>query len=315
MGPAIDAEEWERTPGRFFARRLRVARQAGERHRCVDDTNLQGTIPPGQRQGVHLLAAWLPPEGVVLVRMPVKTVGKEISEASTLLSTLDMRGTAVSGDANVAASALSRAILKEHRSQRYQEMRLLCKAQPGRPGWPVAPMDFRQASSEDHGHGREETRQITLSRLLAGSRLWPGLSPVFTLERQRSHAPGEGSKQRWMASPVCPPPPALLSVYSTWFVNSGRWSMASMLAVIAPFGTMAPRSAWATLPTCWLCSTPPPGVCLPIKVTPICLGLKRSFASPFDRALAKLASSRVETIVQQLRGSMLQHLTKDFPVR
>ena len=44
--------------------------------------------------------------------MQVKTVGNEVSEASTLLATLDLRGTVVSGDANFAASALSEAILR-----------------------------------------------------------------------------------------------------------------------------------------------------------------------------------------------------------
>lgn len=49
--------------------------------------------------------------------------------------------------------------------------------------------------------------------------------------------------------------------------------MASTLAVIAPFGKMTPSCAWATCPMCWLCSTTPPGVCLLVKVTPICLRL------------------------------------------
>lgn len=201
MGQAIDPEELERALGRFFARHLRVATQPGERHLCVDGKTLKGTIPLGKTQGVHLLAAYLPQEGVVLTQMQVKTVGNEVSEAPTLLATLDLRGTIVSGDANFAASALSQAILKAkgdylwvikaNRSQMYQDIHTLFEPQPSRPGWSAPPMDFRQASSQDHGHGRWETRQITVSSLLAGYSLWPGLSQVFKLERQRTNALGE----------------------------------------------------------------------------------------------------------------------------
>jgi predicted transposase YbfD/YdcC len=93
---------------------------------------------------VHLLAAYLPQEGVVLAQMQVETVGNEVSEAPPLLASLDLRGTVVSGDANFAASALSQAILKakgdslwvikENRSQMYQDIHTLFEPQPSRPG-------------------------------------------------------------------------------------------------------------------------------------------------------------------------------------
>lgn len=205
MGRAIDPEELERVLGQFFRRQLRAATQPGERHLCVDGKTLKGTIPLGKTQGVHLLAAYLPQEGVVLAQMQVKTVGNEVSEAPTLLSTLDLRGTVVSGDANFAASALSQAILsakgdylwviKENRSQMYQDIHTLFEPQQSRPGWSAPPMDFRSATSEDHGHGRWETRQITVSSLLAGYSLWPGLSQVFKLERSRTNTLGETEQE------------------------------------------------------------------------------------------------------------------------
>ena len=201
MGQAIDPEELEQVLGQFFGRHLPAATQPGERHLCVDGKTLKGTIALGKTQGVHLLAAYLPQEGVLLAQMQVKTVGNEVSEAPTLLATLDLRGTVVSGDANFAASALSQAILKakgdflwvikENRSQMYQDIQTLFEPQTSRPGWSAPPMDFRQAASEDHAHGRWETRQITVSSLLASYSLWPGLSQVFKLERQRTKTLGE----------------------------------------------------------------------------------------------------------------------------
>ena len=205
MGQAIDPEELERVLGQFFGQHLSAPTQPGARHLCLDGKTLKGTIPLGKSQGVHLLAAYLPQEGVVLAQMQVKAVGNEVSSAPALLATLDLRGTVVSGDANFAASALSQAILKakgdylwvikENRSQMYQDIHTLFEPQPSHPGWSAPPMDFRQAVSEDHGHGRWETRQITVSSLLAGYSLWPGLSQVFKLERQRTNALGESEQE------------------------------------------------------------------------------------------------------------------------
>lgn len=201
MGQAVDPDELERVLGQFFGRDLAIVTQPGQRHICLDGKTLRGTIPLGESQGVHLLAAYLPREGVVLAQVQVKTVGNEITAAPALLATLDLRGAVVSGDANFAARPLSEKILrakgdylwviKENQSQMYQDIQLLFTPQQSRPGWSAPPMDFRGAVSEDQGHGRQERRQITVSSLLAGYSLWPGLSQVFQLERSRTNALGK----------------------------------------------------------------------------------------------------------------------------
>jgi hypothetical protein len=61
---------------------------------------------------VHLLAAYLPREGVVLAQVQVSTAGSEVSAAPVLLASLDLRGTVVSGDANFAARPPSEKILQ-----------------------------------------------------------------------------------------------------------------------------------------------------------------------------------------------------------
>jgi hypothetical protein len=58
-----------------------------------------GTIPLGETEGVHLLAVYLPQQGVVLAQMNVEHKGSEITFAPTLLHQMDLRGVVVSGDA------------------------------------------------------------------------------------------------------------------------------------------------------------------------------------------------------------------------
>ena len=201
LGRAVDPDEVEELLGRFFAKQLHQRPQPGERHLCLDGKTLRGTIPIGSSQGVHLLAAYLPKEGVVLAQVQVSTSGSEVSAAPLLLATLDLRGTVVSGDAIFASRPLSLTILqakgeylwmvKENQKQMYQDIQTLFEPLSLRPGWSAPPMDFRSASSVDKGHGRMEKRRITVSSLLASYAQWPGLSQVFRIERQRTNALGE----------------------------------------------------------------------------------------------------------------------------
>ena len=107
LGTAVDPGEVEEVLGRFFARQVNKPLQPAERHLCLDGKTLKGTIPLGKSQGVHLLAAYLPQEGVVLAQVQVNGAGSEVSAAPRLLATLDLRGTLVSGDANFASRKLS----------------------------------------------------------------------------------------------------------------------------------------------------------------------------------------------------------------
>jgi predicted transposase YbfD/YdcC len=205
LGRAVDPEELERVLGQFFGRDLAQVAQPGQRHLCLDGKTLKGTIPLGSSQGVHLVAAYLPREGVVLAQVHVQSVGNEVSAAPVLLAPLDLRGTVVSGDASFASRKLSSMILqakgdylwviKENQSQMYQDIQALFEPQPSHPGWSPPPMDFRIATSVDKGHGRLDKRRITVSSLLASYSLWPGLSQVFQLERARTNALGETEHQ------------------------------------------------------------------------------------------------------------------------
>ena len=65
----------------------------------LDGKTMRGTIPKGKTQGVHLLAAYLPEEGIVLMQVAVESKENEITAAPKVLSRLDLKGRIVCGDA------------------------------------------------------------------------------------------------------------------------------------------------------------------------------------------------------------------------
>jgi predicted transposase YbfD/YdcC len=201
LATAADPNELEHVIGRFFAPQRSHRFAPGQRHLCLDGKTLRGTIPLGSTQGVHLLAAYLPKEGVVLAQVQVSTSGSEVSAAPVLLATIDLRGTLVSGDAIFASRPLSQRIvqakgdylwmIKENQKQMYQDLQTLFEPPSVRPGWSAPPTDFRSASTVNKGQGRREKRHITVSSELSHYAEWPGLSQVFKLERQRINALGK----------------------------------------------------------------------------------------------------------------------------
>src|SRR5579875_1594922 len=159
LSKGCDPDEVEEVLGQFFAEPDAKRNRPGERQLCIDGKTLRGTIPLGQGHGVHLLAAYLPREGVVLGQVQASHWGSEPSSAPKLLRTIDLRGTVVTADAIFASRGLSVKILqakgdylwiiKENQKQMYQEIQTLFEPQPSRPGWSAPPMDFRVATTFD----------------------------------------------------------------------------------------------------------------------------------------------------------------------
>jgi len=58
----------------------------------IDGKTLRGSFDPGQGQAVHLLAAYLPKEGIVLMQVAVASQENGLSAAPRLLQCLDLRG-------------------------------------------------------------------------------------------------------------------------------------------------------------------------------------------------------------------------------
>jgi predicted transposase YbfD/YdcC len=160
---------------------------------CIDGKTLRGTLGPTNPSGVHLLAAYLPSEGLVLmqVRLPAKT--NEMTAAPTVLQSLDLRGKVVMGDAMHTQRALSLQIVeaggdylwyaKENQPNLRRDIERLFLPEVCGPGSSPQPTDFASARQTDKGHGRIEIRTLTVSSLLASYTDWPGLRQVFRLER------------------------------------------------------------------------------------------------------------------------------------
>ncbi len=161
---------------------------------AIDGKTLRGTIPKGETQGVHLLAAYLPEEGIVLMQVAVDEKENEIKVAPNLLQALDLRNKVVRGDAMLTQRKLSAQIVeaggdyvwvvKENQPQLLADIEEVFGPPPTGPAWSHVPRDLRKAETVDIGHGRLEKRTLTASCFLNEYVEWPGLAQVFRLERQ-----------------------------------------------------------------------------------------------------------------------------------
>lgn len=160
---------------------------------AVDGKTLRGTIPAGQTKGVHLVAAYLPLQGVVLAQLAVAEKANEIVAVPQLIAQLDVTGMVVTGDAMQAQQALSTQIVeaggdylwmvKENQPTLYADIALLFAPEVVGVGCGTIPTDFTTARSVDNTHGRLEERIITVSSMLKDYSRWPYLEQVFKLER------------------------------------------------------------------------------------------------------------------------------------
>lgn len=161
----------------------------------IDGKTVRGTITATTR-GTHLLAAYLPADGIVLLQVAAGEKQNEISVAPHLLAALDLRGTVVTGDALHTQRPLSAQIVaaggdylwvaKENQPTLRSEIRdVFALADRTVVGGRIQG-DRRTAATTETGHGRQERRTLTASTDLAGYSDWPGLAQVFCLERERS---------------------------------------------------------------------------------------------------------------------------------
>jgi len=159
----------------------------------IDGKTMRGTIPKGSRQGVHLLAAYLPAEGVVLGQVEVGVKENEISAAPQLLQRLDLKKRIVCGDAMQTQSQLSVAVLaqggdyrwflKENQPTLLADVEQFFKPAQRCAHWSLPELPRTVAETINKGHSRLETRTLTLMVDKEQFVDWPGLRQVFQLQR------------------------------------------------------------------------------------------------------------------------------------
>jgi predicted transposase YbfD/YdcC len=162
---------------------------------AIDGKTVRGTRTADHAPGTHLLTAYLPEEGVVLAQRRVASKENEIVAAPDLLADLPLAGKVVAGDAMHTQRQLSAQILaadgdylwvaKDNQPTLRADIELVFTGDRRTVMGGGVPSDFQMARTVEKGHGRRETRTLTVSSELAGRSAWPGLAQVFRLERER----------------------------------------------------------------------------------------------------------------------------------
>jgi predicted transposase YbfD/YdcC len=187
----ISADELEIIFSEYLAQ---LPRRGQEMVIVIDGKTVRGTITIEDPFGLHLLAAYLPGEGIVLMQMVVeKDKENEIVVAPKLLQCLDLRNKVVIGDAMHTQRQISAQIVeaggdfvwivKDNQPNTHQAIEQLFAPEKSVPGLGCPAMDFQSAQTREKQAGRIETRQITVSSLMNEYLDWPYLGQVFKLER------------------------------------------------------------------------------------------------------------------------------------
>jgi predicted transposase YbfD/YdcC len=190
LADSVNVEELERVSCEYLSGKKYFGKQVLV---AIDGKVLRGTLDDKQN-GTYLLAAYLPKEGVVLMEVAIAGKGSEIPAAPIVLKSIDLRGKVVMGDALHTQRPVSTQIVeaggeyiwfaKGNQPQMEEDIRLWFDpdVQPI-PGMNNLPKDFETAQESNKGHGRLETRTLTVSSQLKDFLDWPYLEQVFKLER------------------------------------------------------------------------------------------------------------------------------------
>ena len=184
FGETLDVAEFEEEMGNFFAggpadgQLVQIA---------IDGKTLRGSIAAGQTQGVHLMAAYLPGEGVVLAQVEVDGKENEIKAAPRLLEAIDLRNKVVSGDAMLTQRQLSAPVVagggeyvwtvKKNQPQLREDIVTFFESEG-------VPENGAAAETLDKGHGRIEKRSLRASCGLNDYLDWPHVQQVFQVQRR-----------------------------------------------------------------------------------------------------------------------------------
>jgi predicted transposase YbfD/YdcC len=190
LSDVIDVGEFEQVIASYLTGKRHFGRQVVV---AIDGKVMRGTVCD-EKPGLHLLAAYLPEEGLVLMEMQVERDENEIPVAPKVLQCIDLRGKVVIGDAIHTQRKVSVQIVasggdyiwfaKGNQPQIEEDIRLWFEPDvPMIPGMGCPPKDFETACTINKGHGRIEKRTIMVSSQLNDFLDWPYLDQVFQLER------------------------------------------------------------------------------------------------------------------------------------
>jgi len=191
----LDDLEFERKLGQFFTRQHKQDDKSITI--SIDGKVLRGTIPVGKTQGTHLLAAYVPESGVVLMQIEVDCKANEIVAAPELLSYLDLSGCVVTGDAMFTQRELCIQIVeagghfvfpvKANQKTLQQDIADAFMPASVTKGHQAIRLEEAFAFNTSLGHGRIETRYLTVTSDLNDYLDFPHTQQVFRLQRVIQH--------------------------------------------------------------------------------------------------------------------------------
>lgn len=230
----VNVEQLERLVGEYQRSSLR---NGTELVLSFDGKTVRGTIPSGESRGVHLLAVYVPEQGLVLAQVAVGAKENEIKQAPQLLAQVALEGCIVLGDAMQTQRDLSEQIVqaggdfiwKVKGNQARTEWAIeklfvqqVCQLQKGQP----LSKHCQQAQTVSKGHGRIEKRILLTSTELNDYLDWPAVAQVFRLETLIQYPNGNRTRQvvygLTSLSPQEANPAQLLSlIRQYWGIESG----------------------------------------------------------------------------------------------
>lgn len=204
----------------------------------VDGKTVRGTLRHGETQGVHLLAVYVPRQGLVVVQAKVDGKQNEIVVAPQVLRQVNLSGRIVIGDAMHTQRAASTQIVQDGGDYVW-----FAKDNQPRTRWAIEKLfvhevcnlqkgcarsrDFEMCTKVNKAHGRIEQRTIMVSSLLNDYLDWPHVAQVFRVERIVWHCQ-YGGKTRELVYGLTSLPPSranpekLLSlIREYWGIENG----------------------------------------------------------------------------------------------
>lgn len=193
----------------------------------IDGKTMRGTLPKGSTQGVHLLAAYLPEEGVVLKQVEVKSKENEITAAPDLIQAIDLKNRVLCGDAMQTQRQLSVDVLakggdylwflKGNQPTLLADVEQFFQPPQKGAGWPLPELPRTVADSTNVGHGRLEKRTLVLMVDEQQFLDWPGVQQVFRLERCVKHLrQGKETSEVTFGMTSCAPEKASAAQVLAW---------------------------------------------------------------------------------------------------
>jgi len=164
---------------------------------AIDGKTLRGTIPKGMTRGLHLLAVYLPEEGVTLKQVVVDEKKNEISASRGLLDDISLKRRIVCADAMHTHRKLSVEItarggnyvwfVKGNQEKLLADVQRFFEPVRHSAGWHIPALPVQVAQTSNKSHGRLEKRILTLMVDKDDYLDWPALAQLFKLERHVTH--------------------------------------------------------------------------------------------------------------------------------